>query len=91
MISTSVTLDLTRRDSDAAARRRRIFAALSSVEAGTVVRLAVDRECYFDDSVSLIASLTLDCDVEITGADSHRVRQYAQLLSTFQAQRRAGG
>lgn len=88
MIRTSVTLDLTRRDADAPTRRRRIFDALGSVEPGTLVRLTVNHDAYFDDTVSLIAGLTLDCDVEITGADPRRVRQYARLLHTFQAQRR---
>jgi len=88
MISTSVTLDLTRRDDDAAARRRRIWAALGGVDGNTLVKITINRDAYFDDSLSLIAGLTADCDVEITGADPRYVRQYAQLLSTFQAQRR---
>lgn len=89
MIWTAITLDLTRHDTDAAARRRRIWATLGSVEPGTVVRLVIDRSAYFDDSVSLIAGLTVNCDVEITGADPQRVRQYAQLFSTFHRQRQA--
>lgn len=91
MIRTSVTLDLTRRDADATARRRRIFNALSSCDAGTLVRIVVDRNAYWDNSISTIAGLTLDCDVEITGADPRHVRQYARLFATFQQQRRAGG
>lgn len=88
MIRTSITLDLTRRDTDTTARRRRIFTALGSVEPGTLVRLTISHDAYFDDTVSLIAGLTLDCDVEITGTDPRRVRQYASLLHAFQAQRR---
>lgn len=90
MIRTAVTLDLTKYDTDAAARHRRIFNALSSCDSGTLVRLVVDRDAYFDDSMSTIAGLTLDCDVEITGANPQHIRQYARLLSTFQQQRRTG-
>lgn len=89
MIHTSITLDLTRRDDDAAARRRRIWAALGGVDGSTLVKITINRDAYFDDSLSLIAGLTADCDVEITGADPRYVRQYAQLLSTFQRQRQA--
>lgn len=90
MIRTSITLDLTRRDTDTAARHRRIFSALSSADPGTLVRLVVDHDAYFDHSMSTIAGLTLECDVEITGADPRQVRQYGRLLSVFQQQRRAG-
>ncbi|GAA2034643.1 hypothetical protein GCM10009839_38970 [Catenulispora yoronensis] len=86
MIRTAVTLDLTKHDADTAARRRRVFAALGSVDSRTLVRIVVDRDAYFDDTVSRIASLTLSCDVEVSGPDARYVRQYACLLATFQEQ-----
>jgi uncharacterized protein (DUF2249 family) len=88
VIRAVVVLDLTERDADASARHRRIFSTLSSVDTGTLVRLIVDREAYFDDSMSSIAGLTCDFDVEVTGTNPHDVRRYAQLLGVFQAQRR---
>lgn len=91
MIRTAITLDLTKYDTDATARRRRIFNALSSCDNGTLVRLVVDRDAYWDNSLATIAGMTLDCDVEITGADPRHVRQCARLLATFQQQRRTGG
>lgn len=88
MIRTSVTLDLTKYDASADARRRRIFAALSACDDGTLVRLVVDHDAFHDSNTSLIAAMTLDCDVEVTGEDPRDVRRYAQLFGSFQRQRR---